>query len=314
MSKTLRMSADRSSEVGIRGPSRAERWTLTALGSILAITAVWFALALWPTGDAPPQWLARAREVCFRPGTDGLPDAGGWMALTGPPLSLLGVLAFGWWRDLRSGLSSLAGRTRGRVALAVIAMFVFASVGAVGVRVAAASAWIAPGLPQVATRLEDQPARLDMRAPPLELIDQRGNVVSIDRFLGRKVLLTFAFGHCEKVCPTIVRDVREAARLLAIEGAEPAVLVVTLDPWRDTPSRLRYLASQWDLDEGAFVLSGEVEAVERTLDAWKVTRARDVRTGDVIHTRLVYLLAPDGRVAYATSGSTDELVELARSI
>lgn len=296
-------------------PSRAERWSVRALGLLLVVTGVWFALALWPTGDAPPDWMARAREVCFRPGSNGLPDAGGWLALTGPPLSLLGVLSFGWWADLRSGLSLLTRRPGGRALLAAGTLFIFTGIGAVGVRVAAASAWIAPGLPQVtAARLVDRRARLDMPSPPLELVDQRGDLVSIDRFRGRNVLLTFAFGHCETVCPTVVRDVREAKRRLAVEGIESVMLVVTLDPWRDTPSRLRHLADHWDLDEGALVLSGEVEAVERTLDAWKVSRARDMRTGDVVHTRLVYLLAPDGRVAFATSGSTDELVELARDL
>jgi cytochrome oxidase Cu insertion factor (SCO1/SenC/PrrC family) len=304
----------RSGSVGMMGPSRAERWSVAALGLILAISAVWFALALWPTGEAAPQWLVRAREVCFRSGANGLPDGGGWLALTGPPLSLLGVLAFGWWDDLRSGLHALARGGRGRMTLAAGALLVFAGIGAVSVRVAAASAWIAPGLPHVAARLDDQPARLDMPAPPLELIDQSGEVVSIERFRGRNVLLTFGFGHCETVCPTVVRDVREAKRRLAADGIESVMLVVTLDPWRDTPSRLRYLAEHWELDEGALVLSGAVETVERTLDAWKVSRARDLRTGEVIHTRLVYLLAPDGRVAFATSGSTDELVELARGI
>lgn len=309
------MNTERSggSRKGLR-PTRAERWSVAALGLLLAITVVWFALALWPTSAASPQWLARAREVCFRPGTDGLPDAGGWLALTGPPLSLLGVLAFGWRDEVRSGLRLLTGSSGGRVLLAAGILFIFAGMGAVGVRVAAADAWVAPGLLRVAARLQDQPARLDMRAPPLELIDQRGDLVSLDRFRGRSVLLTFAYGHCERVCPTVVRDVREAARRLAADGAESVMLVVTLDPWRDTPSRLRYLARQWDLDEGAVVLSGEIETVERTLDAWKVTRVRDTRTGEVIHTRLVYLVAPDGRVAFATSGSTDELVDLARGI
>jgi cytochrome oxidase Cu insertion factor (SCO1/SenC/PrrC family) len=295
-------------------PTRAERGSVAVLGLLLVITAVWFALALWPTGDAPPQWLARAREVCFRPGSDGLPDAGGWLALTGPPLSLLGVLAFGWWDDVRSGLRLLASRSGGRALLSAGVLFIFGGIGAVGVRVAAAGAWVAPRLPQVAARLDGQPARLDIPAPPLELVDQRGDVVSIDRFRGRSVLLTFAFGHCETVCPTVVHDVREASRRLAADGIESVMLVVTLDPWRDTPSRLGHLANQWSLDEDALVLSGEIETVQRTLDEWKVSRSRDTRTGEVIHTRLVYLLAPDGRIAFATSGSTDELVELARGI
>jgi protein SCO1/2 len=193
-------------------------------------------------------------------------------------------------------------------------LLVFAGIGAVGVRVAAASAWISPqGAPSAPPSALDQP-RLDLEPPPLQLVDQNGELTTLDRFQGRSVLITFAFGHCQTVCPTVVRDVAEARRRLEGEGIEAVALVVTMDPWRDTPARLGYLARQWGLEDASFVLGGDVEAVERTLDAWDVSRVRDERTGDLIHVRVVYLVAPDGRIVFATAGGTDELVDLARRI
>jgi protein SCO1/2 len=308
------VGAEGAYEDARQADTRAERASVVALGVVLAVTAVWFALALWPTGDAAPEWLARAREVCFRPGTDGLPDTGGWLALTGPPLSLLGVLMFGWGGDLRRGLAGLRGRSGGRGLLAVGTLLIVAGIGAVGVRVAAASAWISPDpVPSAPPSAVAQP-RLDLAAPPLQLVDQNGEVTTLDRFRGRSVLVTFAFGHCQTVCPTVVRDVAEARRRLEVEGIEAVALVVTMDPWRDTPARLGHLARQWELEDASFVLGGEVETVEQTLDAWEVSRVRDERTGDFLHTRVVYLIAPDGRIAFATGGGTDELVDLARRI
>jgi len=91
-------------------------------------------------------------------------------------------------------------------------------------------------------------------------------------------------------------------------------VALTLDPWRDTPSRLPAMAEQWSVAEGDFVLSGSVDAVEEALTAWGVVRARDEATGNVVHPALVYLVERDGTVAYASSGATEQLVTLGRRL
>jgi hypothetical protein len=82
--------------------SRA-RVALWALAVIAMITASWWTLALWPTADAPA-WLVLTRETCFGTAATGLPDAGGWLALTGQPLGMLLVLFAGWGHDVKAGL------------------------------------------------------------------------------------------------------------------------------------------------------------------------------------------------------------------
>ena len=84
--------------------------------------------------------------------------------------------------------------------------------------------------------------------------------------------------------------------------------MVTLDPWRDTESRLGYLASSWELGEGMYVLGGAVDRVERTLSAWRVPRARNPATGDVTHPAMVYVVSPAGRLAYALGPDPEAIV------
>ena len=48
------------------------------------------------------------------------------------------------------------------------------------------------------------------------------------RFRGRPVLVTFAYAHCDTICPLVVGDVLAAQRQLT--DRSPAVVVVTLDP------------------------------------------------------------------------------------
>jgi protein SCO1/2 len=120
--------------------------------------------------------------------------------------------------------------------------------------------------------------------------------------------VTFAYAHCETVCPVLVAEAVRARERLT--GRAPALVVVTLDPWRDTPARLPAIAAAWKLPADALVLSGSVADVEAALDRWNVARARDPRTGEVTHPNLVYIVDANGRIAYSTVGDAGAIVEL----
>jgi cytochrome oxidase Cu insertion factor (SCO1/SenC/PrrC family) len=279
-------------------PLRA-RAAAAALAVILAVTAGWWALALWPVDDAPA-WLLLTRETCFGTAETGLPDAGGWLVLVGQPLCMLLVLFAAWGRDVRAGLRAAAERVTGQLALGVAAALLVA--GALG---AAARVRVADARPFASSRAEavaGQLNRINDAPRPLALVDQAGDTVTLERFRGRPVVVTFAYAHCETVCPLVVNEVLNARDRLSRHA--PAVLIVTLDPWRDTPSRLRSIAERWGATgDGVHVLSGPPEQVERVLNAWRIPRVRNERTGDLSHPSLVYVLGPDGRIAYVVSGS-----------
>lgn len=292
---------------------RVSIFPLVALGAILVVTVAWWALALWPVRGATPEWLARTRAACFGIYDNGLPNAGGWVALIGSPLGMLGVLFAGWRREVVAGFRAVWRSSDGRLTLGAMALAGVLGVVGLGIRASG------EGSPEeffnahVAT---PEQRRLDRPAPPLELVDQTGAVITLDRFAGRPVLLTFAYAHCETVCPLLVHDVLGAqAELRETDpGRAPVALVVTLDPWRDTPSRLPAIAEAWGLGVDAHVLSGSVADVEATLDAWGVNRRRDTRTGDITHPALVYVLDADGRIAFAANGGVASLVELVRRL
>ncbi|HEX5634619.1 MAG TPA: SCO family protein, partial [Gemmatimonadales bacterium] len=154
-------------------------------------------------------------------------------------------------------------------------------------------------------------ARVDDPVPITPLVDQHGRAVRPDAFPGRPVLVTFAFAHCETVCPVVVHDVLNA------RDREPAaravVLVVTLDPWRDTPSRLPAIADGWGLTGEAHVLSGDPEVVEQVLTRWRVPRLRSRQTGDVTHPAMVYVVQ-DARIRYALPGGEEAIRAALRAL
>ncbi|RMH17185.1 MAG: SCO family protein [Gemmatimonadetes bacterium] len=215
----------------------------------------------------------------------------------------------GWGSELSRAIIRLRLTRGGRVALRGLAVGALAALALVGVRVLSAR----PAPPDLGGLLPATYPRLDGPAPLVALVDQHGERFTIRDLRGRPALVTFAFGHCETVCPLVVHNALAARRRLAERRPgtpPPALVVVTLDPWRDTPARLPTLFERWMLEEGDIALSGPVEQVNRALDAWGVVRQRDPATGDVVHPALVYVLDGSGRIAYASTGAVDQLVEL----
>lgn len=291
---------------------RQDIWPLSALGILLVATAAWWALALWPLPDTTPLWLERARSVCFNTTDTGLPDTSGWILLIGQPLGMVALLFVGWRTEVMGTLTRLGASRSGRILAATVTITVVAGLAAAGIRVLSA------GIPEpsllVDGGLPDTYPRLDRSFPAMDgIVDQHGQPFSLASLAGRRALVTFAFAHCETICPLVVRSSIAARDKLADE-MDMALVALTLDPWRDTPSRLPAMAEQWEVEDTDFVLSGPIPAVEAALDAWNVARVRDEQTGDVTHPALVFIVEADGTVAYGSTGAMEQLVELARRL
>lgn len=280
--------------------SRRAGLALAVAGLIGAVTASWWALALWPMPAAAPVWLVRARDVCFGTAVDGLPNAGGWLLLVGEPVGMIGLLWVIWGEALREGMSALVSRWWGIVTLALVGAAGLGVVGWVGYRIRTMQ-----GTP-FQVNAGANPVALEGRAPDLMLVNQRGDLVRRAGESGRPALVAFAYGHCETVCPLVVRDVLEGA--IRLGSRAPDLVFVTLDPWRDTPARLPTIAAAWDLPAGAQVLSGPAEAVEQALDRWGIRRTRDTVTGAILHQRTVILVSGSGRLAFRLDGAPDGVV------
>ena len=288
--------------------SRAPRpgLALISLAVIAAITAMWWALALWPASATLPAWLSRTRTACFGASPGGLPDAAGWMLLIGEPVGMVGVLVAVWSRELTSDLNRLRAQAAWWLFGSGVAIVVILSLGVFGASVArayATSRGSAATGPSVLTRPH-------VEVPRIALIDQSGRRVSVADFRGQPVLLTFAFGHCTTVCPTLVADLLAARR--AVRRDDVRLVVVTLDPWRDTPERLPSLAAHWNLQPDDHVLSGSVAEVEAALASLGVGHARDEMTGSVEHGATIVLVDQRGRIAWRLDGWWGMVGELLR--
>lgn len=299
-----------------------DRWPVGAAAFVLAVSAVWWSFALFAVPGAP-DWLERARAVCFNITEDGLPDAKGWLLLVGQPPTMLLALYAGWSNQVRDTLRHFARSSGGQsllagTGIAVAAFLAIAAARAASVRLPPPT--LAAGLgTNAAELLPDTYPRLDRPWPALRgLVDQHGAAFTLESLGGRRAFATFAFGHCATICPVVVRnslEARRSAQTQRASGADMAVVVFTLDPWRDTPSRLSALADRFGLDPTRdLMVGGAPEAVTAALDAFGMAHQRDPRTGDVVHPPLVYLVENNGTLAYASTGATGQLLQLAERL
>lgn len=277
---------------------------LSALVIILLITGAWWALALWPVGAVEPEWLARTRAACFGSPRGGLPDAGGWILLIGEPAGMIAALLVGWRRSLRNDLRWIVGFPIGRAALAGAAALGVLGTASIGVRVSRLRAVGGASFDPIGA-----PHRIDSAFPDVALVDQHGGRETVAGFRGRKALLTFAYGHCSTVCPATVSALAAARRDAKRENVP--IVVLTVDPWRDTPERLPTLARHWHLGPEDRVLSGTVEDVERALDALGVGRLRNVTNGEIDHAGVAMIIDEGGRITWRVDGGPSSVAMLA---
>jgi protein SCO1 len=81
-------------------------------------------------------------------------------------------------------------------------------------------------------------------APDIPLVNANGQATSLNAYRGKWVVLAPSMTLCQEVCPMTTGALVELQQSLAKAGLAKRVEVVeaTVDPWRDTPSRLRAYA------------------------------------------------------------------------
>jgi protein SCO1/2 len=147
--------------------------------------------------------------------------------------------------------------------------------------------------------------------PDFALLDQAGRPFGPGRLAGRWSILFFGFTQCPDVCPSTLAALAAARRELADlpPAQQPQVILVSVDPARDTPERLAGYVRFFD--ESFTGVTGEPAALEtltRELGvAVLVGKPDDAGRYTIDHTATLFLVNPDGALAavFGTPHSPD---------
>jgi cytochrome oxidase Cu insertion factor (SCO1/SenC/PrrC family) len=79
------------------------------------------------------------------------------------------------------------------------------------------------------------------KVPRLELVDEQGKPFSLSQWHGKWVVLAPSLTLCHEVCPMTTGALTQLTNEIQRAGLSKQVVVAeaTVDPWRDSPSRLR---------------------------------------------------------------------------
>jgi protein SCO1 len=133
-------------------------------------------------------------------------------------------------------------------------------------------------------------------AQSLELTDHTGKPRRLEDFRGKALVVFFGFTHCPDICPTTLADIAQAVKSLGAQAERVQVVMVSVDPERDTPESLaKYVTA---FDPSFLGLRGDLEATKRVAANFKIYFEKRKQGGSytVDHSAQSYVIDPQGRV------------------
>lgn len=136
-------------------------------------------------------------------------------------------------------------------------------------------------------------------AADLTLTTQDGKEFRLSRERGKVVALWFGYTFCPDVCPTTLAELVQAQQALGKDAGRIRIVLVTVDPERDTPARLREYVKAFG---GSFTaVTGPPERLARARKAYGVVAEKRVVPGTsatylIDHSAFVYVVDPAGQL------------------
>jgi protein SCO1/2 len=130
------------------------------------------------------------------------------------------------------------------------------------------------------------------------LPDTAGKTLKLSDFKGKAVVLFFGYTHCPDVCPTTLAELSQALQQLGDDGKRVQVLMVTIDPARDTAPLLGQYVAAFNPTFVGLRPADDAQLVKVAKD-FRVYYAKvPAKAGDYTmdHTAASYVFDPQGRL------------------
>ncbi len=132
--------------------------------------------------------------------------------------------------------------------------------------------------------------------PELSLTNQNGQAVAVDQLKEQWSLLFFGYTFCPDICPATLAQLRQLQGLLPEETrANLRIVLVTVDPNRDTPEQLKKYLDYFDA--GFIGLTGEEATLQKLANAVSIPYIPADTSEEnytVDHSGNLVIIGPDG--------------------
>ena len=134
------------------------------------------------------------------------------------------------------------------------------------------------------------------------LTNQAGESHGLDVYRGHPVLVAMFYSSCPATCPLLIDTLRATEReLTAAQRENVRVLLVSIDPERDTPAALSALMESRHIDTARWTLARADAATVRKIAALLNVQYRKLPSGDFNHSTVIALLSPAGELQASSS-------------
>ena len=137
------------------------------------------------------------------------------------------------------------------------------------------------------------------RAPNFRLADENGRPVSLSRFQGHPVLVTFIDPLCRNMCPLEAKALTSAVGSLPA-AQRPAIVAVSVNRWGDGRQTLLRDASKWRLPPAWHWAIGKPAALDAAWRSYGIgvrddkTRVGGVTIHNISHTEATFVVDRQG--------------------
>lgn len=150
--------------------------------------------------------------------------------------------------------------------------------------------------------------------PPLavddfRLTDQQDGVYQLSEHRGKVILIFFGYTNCPDICPTTLAGLKQVRDGLGSRAENVEFVFLTLDPDRDTPSRLAQYLPNFAQD-----ITGLTGSLEELAPVWDSFGAyRQISSGDsasgylLDHTTRLYGIDPEGKLRVTYQFGTEPI-------
>lgn len=132
----------------------------------------------------------------------------------------------------------------------------------------------------------------------INAVDQNGDPFSFEDFEGKTIFVYFGYTNCPDACPATLAEWMEVKAVLGDKADDVVFVMISVDPERDTPERLKEWMSFWD--SSFYGVSMSVEDTKAMTELWGITankREGGSQSGYLVdHDVATYVISPQGQL------------------
>ena len=148
-------------------------------------------------------------------------------------------------------------------------------------------------------------------APNFTLTRSNGETFRLQDQRGKIVMLFFGYASCPDICPATFAKLNQALGKLGDDAQRVQVVLITVDPERDTPERAQEYVDHFN--KNFIGLSGSQDELEKVWSAYGIVREIESTISaagySVAHTARLTLIDADGnlRLSYGLEATVEDI-------